>query len=149
MTTPRTPTGELVAVAWLRSVLTGVDVATTMPDPDRWTGDTFVAVTAIGGSVDTAVPIRSPVFQLDCYARRATTSERPAWNRANLTAEAIRLASYGVAGLTLATGTGYAPVLLSCVLMLSEPRRIVSDPASLARYTTDVQLVYLVPGETA
>lgn len=150
MTTPLTPTAELVAVSWLRS-LSGVDdAATTVPDPDRWTADTFVAVTVVGGTVDHAVPIRAPVLQLDCYARRPGTSERPAWNRANLLAETIRLASYSVAALTLPMYVaGYAPVLLSSATWLTEPRRMVSDPGFLARYSADMQLVYTVPGETA
>lgn len=142
------PTAEIVTVAWLRDALSTQDIGTIAPDAAKWTGDTYAALASVGGDVDRSVPIRSAVIQVDCYARRPATTANLAWNRAYLLAEKIRLASYRVSGIEI-TPTGYDPVWISSVYMLTEPRRLVDDPGGLARYTFDLHVVFTVVDESA
>ena len=138
------PSSQQVAVAWLKQLteLEGVDVATTLPVTSQWTGQDFVTVDAnLGGIPNAYLPVHVPVVQLDFWAK-APNSNRPAWNRAATTAQAVFAACYVADNGLIVIPGGFIPASLHSVIPMSEPRRIDNDPAATARYTMDVQLSY-------
>src|ERR1035441_1433566 len=87
---------EQVCVAWLKSLpeLTGIGVAASLPALSAWGGPSFVtAGPSMGGVPNPYDPTRSPVIQVDCYAK-SPNSSRPPWNVASQIAEAITDATY-------------------------------------------------------
>lgn len=139
---PVVPTTDLVAVAWLRGVpgVPSTAVATTLPsNASTWSASGFVQVTAVGGTSNPHLPVRSPVVGVDCWAV-APGSAKPPWGRANSLAEAVRAGTFGAAGrmVTLSVGGLRARVLEA--YLLSEPRRITDDEGSYARYAFDLAL---------
>jgi hypothetical protein len=67
-----------------------------------------------------------------------------------MTAEAVRDATYGASqsNTSLTIPGGFMPVYLSSVAIMSEPRRVQSDVAAIARYTMDLQFTYSPVGLT-
>ncbi len=145
MTAQIRPSAQQVAVAWLKTLtdLSGVDVATTLAPVADWTGQDFVtAGPSLGGVPSGYVPVRVPVIQIDTWAK-APNSNRPAWNRASVTAEAIRDACYGGLQHGLLTLPGnFMDVYLHGVMPMSEPRRMQGDVAAMARYTITLEFHY-------
>jgi len=143
------PSSQQVAVAWVQSLpeLVGVGVATTLPPQKQWGGQDFVTVSAnLGGIPVMGMMTRMPVLQIDSWAQ-APNSTRPAWNRASMTAEAIRDAAYGSDSYCeLTFAGGFMPVSLEGVRVLSEPRRLSSDTAAIARCVLTLQFYYTPAG---
>lgn len=158
---PYNPNNDLVGEKWLGGVpgLNPDMVATTLPrDPATWTkiatAQVFVVVTVIGGDKDLYLPIRRPVFQVDCWATRIG-STIPPWAAANLAAEMIRSnieagpAAYK-RGLTFTDKGDYRPAMVLDAIMRTEPRRGVTpgtatgDEGGYARYMFDLELHWAV-----
>jgi hypothetical protein len=135
---------QQVAVAWLSGIaeLAGVPVAATLPPPAQWGGQDFVTVgPSMGGIPSAYLLTRVPVLQVDAWAV-APNSTRPAWNRASATAEAIRDACYGSSQSGAIAVKGFETVWLNGARAVSEPRRMLSDVAAIARYMITIQLMY-------
>jgi hypothetical protein len=162
MTSPSLPllaTNELVAVAWLGSIpaieaVGGTQlVATTLPPdagPDgkaaAWTSTGFITVAVVGGSPNAYIPVKQPVFQVDCWATRPG-SNRPPWDRANLLMETIRYATLQRTGFNRvlalsARGVQYPSAVVDSACFLTEPHRDYSDAADYARYIVNLQLIW-------
>ena len=142
---PFYPTPELVAVAWFGQRVAGLvpgQVATALPkDVTAWADQGFVQLTAIPNAVaDVDVPQwRRSVFQADYWAN-TPGSAKPPWNLAARLPELVREAtgdpqSYGSA---VVLPEGYLGARVQAVYFLSEPARVLDDPAGYARFTNDV-----------
>jgi hypothetical protein len=140
MTTPALrATPELVAIAWLKTVL-GDIVATTLPKPTAnglaWETTGFVTLITAGGSPNQYVPLRDPVMGVDCWAANSQ-SQKPPWNRAACLAEAIQAACYDHPAIpqTVTLPTGYPAARVLSAYTTGEHRRINDDASSYARYS--------------
>jgi len=133
-------TSELVAVAWLKGIV-GDIVATDLPKDDAsWAETGFVQAGVVGGSASMYVPRRDPVISVDCWAVN-TDSAKPPWGKANNLAETVQAGCYASdiqRDLVLPGSFPGARVLSAYTV--SEPRRILSDPASYARYNLSLAL---------
>ena len=144
------PNSEQVAVAWLKGVTALIDgVATSLPADDQWpeiiTGSRgFVQVHVVGGTPNMYLPVAMPVVSVDCWAARAS-SGRPSWNMAHYLAEMIRLSclDHALVGRVLNLPAEYSNAVVQDAHMVSEPRRIVDDPADYAHVQMDVQLSWI------
>jgi len=149
------PTNELVAVAWLRGIsgLPTSAVSTILPGPDdqfsntSWAASGFVQVVAIGGAPDLDVPIRHPVFSVDCWAVNVG-KKNPPWGKANALAEAIVNSVYNYHTTDqfkrpVVLPAGYASALVIGAQILGEPARRPADPANYARYGFELELTWL------
>lgn len=128
-------TPELVATAWLKTIV-GDRVATTLPkDNSSWAASGFVTLTSTGGTPNLYVPLREPVMGVDCWAVNPD-SQKPPWNKAACLAEAIQAACYQRRTIpqTVALPTGYPSVQVRSAYTTGEHRRIPDDPSSYARY---------------
>jgi hypothetical protein len=137
------PTSELVAMAWLRSAVTGLAsiVATTLPAPASdgtisWTTTGFVQVTTLGGSPETDYRLRHPAIGVTCWAVNQGSS-KPPWGKANQLAEAIVAATYGSNWRLTNLPAAYRNAHVSN-MRASEPRRLPDDGGGYARYTFDL-----------
>ena len=139
------PSAQQVATAWIKTVpeLAGIDVASTLAPVGSWKTQDFIVVGAgLGGIPQTGVMVRSSVLQVTVFAKRPN-SDRPAWNRASMTSEAIRDATYGSYQFgALEIPGGFLGVNLHSVEAMSEPRRGLGDPAAMALYSIDLLFVY-------
>jgi hypothetical protein len=149
MTVQKRPGSFQVAVAWLKSLpeLAATEVATTLPQPKDWPGQDFVTVSAsLGGMPSPYIATRIAVMQVDAWAK-APNSTRPAWNRASITAEAIRDACLGnlAHGIFTIPG-GFLSADLHGVTCMAEPRRAGNDPAAIARYMLSLEFVFTPVG---
>ena len=159
---PLNPNSDLVGEKWLGSVpgLVPAQVATTLPrELASWTKvegvPSFVVVTVVGGSPHLELPIRMPVYQVDCWAAIPGGS-RPPWGVANLLAERIRdhVEARPVAykkALAMSDKGDYRNASVVEAILRTEPRRAVTpgptptgDPASYARYMLDLELQWVV-----
>lgn len=146
------PSHEQVVIAWLKT-LTGVPtdkIATSLPaDNASWAPSGFIQVTTVGGSPAVHVPVFNPVVQVDCWANNVD-SQRPPWGKASSLAERIMWATYAVTqpGRFDLGADVHQPRLMS-VYPLSEPRRIVSDPANFARVQFDLTVRWTLELEVA
>lgn len=132
-------TPELVAIAWLKTVV-GDIVATTLPKPATdgslsWADTGFVTITTVGGSPNLYVPLREPAIGVDCWATNPS-SQKPPWNKAACIAEAVVGACQAHATIpqTLILPAGYPAVQVRSAYVTGEPRRVPDDPSSYARY---------------
>ena len=136
---------EQVCVAWLKSLpeLAGIGVAASLPALSAWGGVSFVtAGPSLGGIPNPYDPTRSPVIQVDCYAK-SPNSSRPPWNVASQIAEAITDATYSASQNGILTIPGeYLSVKLFTAQPRSSPRRLYGDVEALARYSVDICLTY-------
>lgn len=90
------PTGELVAIYWLKdlSELHPDFINTLVPGPDpesnnlTWGASGFVQVISVGGTPDVDVPVRHSVISVDTWAANVGRKRAP-WGRANNLAEII------------------------------------------------------------
>ena len=74
-------TPELVATAWLKTVV-GDRVATTLPkDNTSWSASGFCTLVTAGGTPNLYVPLREPVIGVDCWAVNPQ-SQKPPWRNA-------------------------------------------------------------------
>ena len=138
---------DLVAQAWLAGVpgLSVAMVASALPsDVTTWTQAGFVVVETVGGAPDIDVPLRKPVMSVSCWAV-APDSHKPPWGKANNLAEHISAACQDhqacVRVVDLPDGFPFAQV--HTVYLLNEPRRITSDDPGYARYSFDLQLMWV------
>jgi hypothetical protein len=136
---------ELVAEKWLRLVLPGVDVATTLPDASSWTDNQFVQITGVGGSPDPEQPVYRPVIEAACFAYKPG-SKKPPWFQANQLA--VRIYRHCVTFIdpddaVLALGDGYEQARVLERIPQTTPRRGLSDSSHYARYNIEVELVWV------
>jgi hypothetical protein len=129
-------TPELVATAWLKTVV-GDRVATTLPkDNASWAASGFCTLVVGGGTPNLYVPLREPAIGVDCWAFNGG-SQKPPWNKAAALAEAIQAACYDHPAIpqrvTLPAGYPQAQVLSAYTT--GEHRRVPDDPSSYARYS--------------
>jgi hypothetical protein len=155
---PMNPNSDLVGEKWLGGIsgLAPAMVATTLPrDVTTWTtfgpNKGFVVVTVVGGDQDLYLPIRHPVYQVDCWATRVG-SNTPPWGTANHIAELVRAhvearpVVYKRA-LTFTDKGDYLGARIIEAILRSEPRRGITpgpsatgDEGGYARYMLDLQL---------
>ena len=129
-------TPELVAEAWLKTVV-GDRVATTLPkDNSSWAASGFVTLVTAGGTPNAYVPLREPVIGVDCWANNPQ-SQKPPWNKAAALAEAIQAACYDHPAIPqpVTLPAGYPAALVRSAYTTGEPRRIHDDASSYARYS--------------
>ena len=130
------PTPELVAIAWLTTIV-GDRVATTLPkDNSSWAASGFCTVTSAGGTPNLYVPLREPVMGVDCWAC-SPQSQKPPWNIAAGLAEAVQAACYDHPAIpqTVALPSGYPAARVLSAYTAGEHRRVPDDPSSYARYS--------------
>lgn len=129
-------TPELVATAWLKTVV-GDRVSTTLPkDNTSWAASGFCTLVLAGGTPNIYVPLRDPAMGVDCWAFNAQ-SQKPAWNKAAALAEAIVAACQDHPAIpqTLTLPTGYPAAQVKSAYITGDPRRVPDDPSSYARYS--------------
>lgn len=129
-------TPELVAEAWLKTVV-GDRVATTLPkDNTSWSASGFVTLVSAGGTPNLYVPLREPAMGVDCWANNPG-SQKPPWNKAAALAEAIQAACYDhpIVPQTLTLPSGYPQAQVLSAYTTGEHRRIHDDASSYARYS--------------
>lgn len=129
-------TPELVATAWLKTVV-GDRVATTLPkDNASWAASGFCTLVVAGGTPNLYVPLREPAVGVDCWAVNPQ-SQKPPWNKAAALAEAIQAACYDHPAIPqrLTLPTGYPAVQVLSAYTTGEHRRVPDDPSSYARYS--------------
>ena len=151
---PRLATNELVAVAWLGSIpgLSTQMVSTQLPaDDTAWAATGFITVAVVGGSPNIYLPVKKPVFQVDCYAVKPGSNKPPFW-KANVLAETVRYGTLPRVGfnrpLSLsAGGVSYPPARVQTAYVVTEPRRRYSDAADYAVYSFDLALEWLTIGD--
>lgn len=134
----------LVAVAWLQTLgLPAGKVGTSLPSPAVWDTTGFVvAGPTVGGGVNMYVPERHPVVQIDCYATFPGQSEKVNRGLANELAEVVYNATFApVPAVTLRAGI--APVHLSSVYVITEPREIPEPVSNFGRFTLDLHIGWM------
>lgn len=158
------PVADLVAVAWAQS-LPGVpsnSVAGTLPPlirdgvPAAWADTGFITALAIDPGPLPTAPLWRSVVQFDSYAGAVRTypdgsaevSNKPPWNVANaLAVHLVRgcwgYAFHGSSGQPLTLRGNHAAATVMDARVLSGPRKVPGDPGNLARFTMDVQLLWL------
>lgn len=137
------PNPEIVAVTWIKHV-TGLanSVNTTLPkDNTTWAASGFIQVVVVGGSPNIDVPMRQPIYQIDCWATNPS-SNKPPWGKASSLAEMILDNCYERRDKvsSLALPSPYTPVRIHSVYASIEPRRIHNDPASFARIQLELTM---------
>lgn len=136
MTLQLRATPELVATAWLKTVV-GDRVATTLPkDNTSWAASGFVTLVVVGGTPNAYVPLRDPAIGVDCWAANLD-SQKPPWNKAAALAEAIQAACYAHASIPqrVTLPTGYPAAQVLSAYTTGDYRRIHDDASSYARYS--------------
>lgn len=136
MTLQLRATPELVATAWLKTVV-GDRVATTLPkDNATWSASGFCTLVTAGGSPNMYVPLRDAAIGVDCWAVNPQ-SQKPPWNKAAALAEAIQAACYDHPAIPqrLTLPAGYPQAQVLSAYTTGEHRRIPDDPSSYARYS--------------
>ncbi|MEU1443114.1 hypothetical protein [Streptomyces mirabilis] len=137
-------TAELVAAAWLTTVV-GDRVATTLPkDNGSWAASGFCTIATVGGSPGLYVPLREPVIGVDCWAN-SPDSQKPPWNKAAALAEAIQAACYNHPGIpqTVTLPAGYPAAQVKGAHTTGEARRIPDDPSSYARFNVGLAIAWV------
>lgn len=138
------PNNDLVAVAWAKLVpgVPSDQVNTTLPDDETtWATSGFVRVTVTGGTPADENALRAPVATFDCWANNPS-STKPPWGKANALAEALVAAHYNHLGGAVTMPSGYGNARVLSTILLSEPRRIPSDPSGFAHFQVDVQILW-------
>lgn len=161
MTTLLAPTTELVAAGWLALALDlgSANVGLTLPQkPETWYQPGFIQVGPVtGGTPDAYTPRRAPVVSVHVWAVNGTQngatgawswSNKPPWNRCAELVEQIRAASLRVQydGSTRQVAmlpAGYAHATVAAARMLTEPRRMLADPASYAHMQFDLYMQWI------
>ncbi|MGY6019592.1 hypothetical protein [Streptomyces spinosirectus] len=129
-------TPELVAEAWLKTVV-GDRVATTLPkDNASWAASGFCTLVVAGGTPNLYVPLREPAIGVDCWAI-SPGSQKPPWQKAVKLAEAIQAACYDHPNIPqlVTLSPGYPQARVLSAYTTGEHRRVPDDPSSYARYS--------------
>lgn len=129
-------TPELVAEAWLKTIV-GDRVATTLPkDNTSWAASGFCTLVVAGGTPNLYVPLREPAIGVDCWAVNPQ-SQKPPWTKAAMLAEAIQAACYDHRAIpqTVTLPAGYPAAQVKSAYTTGEHRRVPDDPSSYARYS--------------
>lgn len=129
-------TPELVATAWLKTVV-GDRVSTTLPkDNSSWAASGFCTLVLAGGTPNIYVPLRDPAMGVDCWAFNAQ-SQKPPWNKAAALAEAIVVACQDHPSIPqkVTLPAGYPAAQIKSAYITGDPRRVPDDPSSYARYS--------------
>jgi hypothetical protein len=129
-------TPELVATAWLKTVV-GDRVATTLPkDNSSWSASGFCTLVVAGGTPNLYVPLREPAIGVDCWAVNPD-SQKPPWNKAAALAEAIVAAcqDHRAIAQTVTLPAGYPTAQIRSAYVTGDPRRVHDDTSSYARYS--------------
>lgn len=149
---PKLPTGELVAVAYGKTVLAraaiAAPVSTTLAPVTAWQATGALQVTGIVGGVARETPIRDMVVSFDSWAARPG-SDKPPWGQANELVELVRDSSYwdwtDALALALEPAGVYQDVLVQGAHPVSpEPRRIPDQDTSRAHFSLDLRLFWTV-----
>lgn len=157
MTTALYATTELVAVAYIASLptLAADGVGMQLPaDETTWAENGYVVVpVTVGGAPQSAMPVRRPVVQVECWATNPNSDVLP-WGKANQLAEQIVASTFDrdiIARPVYVTfgGVAYPQVKVSEAKALSEPRRVWSDLGDYAGYLLDLQLTWAQAGRVA
>lgn len=161
MTAPlESPTGTLVAQAWLRNVagMPAGAVGRVLPKLFRdgavapWAATGFVTTRVLQDNPLATDPRRVTVVEAQLWAvtinAAGDVSAKPRWNLANklgelVIAECRRYGFRGASGQPLAVGPGYALATVLDARALTGPREVPNDPAQYARMTMDVQLTWV------
>jgi hypothetical protein len=146
---------ELVALAYIRDMVTAYDVAVGAvlqgPNSDgvlTW-GDTgFVQCGNLGGAVNPNVPLRTPVVSLDVWAVQVGSKRAP-WGRAYAIAETIVAATYDTGVIdaydthrVVTLPTGYPSARVTAFYATTEPSRRPSDQSDYAHVGFDVAIAW-------
>jgi hypothetical protein len=149
---------DLVAMTWLR----GVPAIAALADPApvgselpanaaSWSTTGFYTVLTTGGSPHADFRLRRPVVTVFCWAVKVG-SKKPPWEEAARLAEYVLAACYDEtansahAALTpVIGGKTYPTALIKEINALAEPRKIPGDEGGYARYTVDVELLWVAP----
>lgn len=143
---------DLVATGFLQAVLDQRGgIGSRMPNEEdggkSWAQTGFVLVSIVGGSPNSyAAGLRRPV--LDIQAKWISVgSKQPPWSLANELAERIIAGCYKAysAPIEAILPAGYERAFVQSAYPLTEPRRLLADPSSIATYQFDLQLNW-VPG---
>ncbi len=141
---PLRANSELVASAFIAAVLGDPSiVGTTLPrDATSWSASGFVRIVVAQGVPEVHLPVRRPVIGVETWAAPASSSTKPPWGKAAQLAELIVAGCYASSGqvrnLTMPV-SGYNTVRMFSAWPITEPRRMVSDVASYARYGFDMR----------
>lgn len=161
MTSLFTPPSDLVLATWIGANVTvagnsnPIQAGPELPE-DRTSWATpqpgFVMLTEVGGSPNSEILQRQPVFTCSCYSNNGD-SDKPLWRDANALADAIRdaiesrrdgvrpplLVMPQVGGVTV-----YFDALLINLQVHSEPRRVRTSSIGNARFDIDVEVWWAV-----
>lgn len=146
------PSSESVALAFVKAVpgIQANKVATVLPsDKAAWQDTGFVQVRTVGGSPNRHVPQAQPVLAIDCWANNGD-SKQPAWGKANDLAERIRREiqdNLEFFGQAVDPGPNYKTARILSAWLVTEPRRIEGDENGYARYTFDLEIVWVVTAD--
>lgn len=142
-TQPMSP--DLVARQWLKSlsILSGVGVASKLPDAMTWTGKFFVTVRTILAQHDPYSTLRFVDVQIDLFGKAATTtSSNPPWGECGSLAESLHEASIDAKGIVASPGSKMGNARLTSVV--SPGFLPLPDPnSSLARFTSTFRFTYV------
>lgn len=154
MAEKKRPTGELVAVAYAKRILTlagfTAPVVTTLPDVSSWSSTGAVQVDGIVGNVAKENNLRDMVVSFSGWGARPG-SDKPPWGQANGLLEPIRDSAFldwaDALELELEPAGTYAPVRVQSAVTLgvqSEPRRMPDPDTSRAHYVMELRLLWTV-----
>lgn len=153
MIVAKIPTGELVAVAYAKAVLSlaglqAVPVATTLPDATEWAATGAVQVSGVVGGTPHENPLRDMIIGYDGWAVRPN-SGKPPWGQANSLLELIHESAFWdwadtALPLQLEPAGVYDPVLVQGATPQTYPRRLADPDTSRAHYTMDFRLLWTV-----
>lgn len=119
-------------------------VGAKLPQGTGWAATGFVQVFTVSGAVGAYTGLREPRVQIDCWAVKPNGSSPP-WGFANSLAENVIAATVNGTGqqTTVALGSHYDPARILTVRALGEPRRVPGDEGAYARYTFDLEIVWV------
>ncbi|MFC5947075.1 hypothetical protein ACFQH9_02130 [Pseudonocardia lutea] len=137
-------TNELVAAGWLAGLpeLDANMVGPSLPnDNTTWAASGFVQVTTVGGGPNIYVKVRKPVVQVDCWAVSPSSNKAP-WGKANYLAEVIRSGAddHPSVPRDVVLPGNYPTARVLTAYLLTEPRKVLGDSSSYARYQFDLQM---------
>lgn len=148
LTAPYLPTAELVAVAWARQRVPGLDgiVATSLPrNTETWAGTGFVTLRAIpSGPYAPNGTKRTSVVQADAWwtsTSGTTSSATPQWGKANQLIEALVAATEAADArysIPVDLPSQYRGAVVLAVYPNGDPQKVEGDPSGYARYTMDL-----------
>lgn len=147
LTPPYLPTAELVAVAWARQRVPGLDgiVATALPrSTETWAGTGFVTLRALpSGPYAPNGTKRTSVVQADAWwsgTSGTTSAAKPQWGKANQLVEALIAATEESAlySTPVTLPDQYRGAIVLAVYPMSDPQKVEGDPSGYARYTVDL-----------